>query len=214
MKRTNSGIDSFEIRWQAFNVIEIPKENYRDIKLIFKAEKPQNQSLTHFFDEYNGYSIFPKYFINNVNLTSWWNENRNLRFDEFDSNEINVLKIAIDSRNYAWLKMLYRQMLGHRVDIDLVKSLCCYKEEYFEGIIEEENEDVQLYGCSCGDRMCGYFPIQVIRSRDFICWRFYDSWRMRTLIFPIEAYEKAFEELMTFVRKEYEKRVVNLEIFQ
>ena len=135
-------------------------------------------------------------------MTKWWAEDfKKGAYGEFDSGMINMMKVGLDSNVYAWLKMLHHRMLGYLIDYDFLKSLNFYKEEDFEGIIEEENEDVQLYGCDhCGDRMCGYFPIQVIRNADFISWAFHADFDLRDFIFSYKEYEKAFEELMTFVK--------------
>ncbi|MFK7949572.1 MAG: hypothetical protein AB8G11_18415 [Saprospiraceae bacterium] len=209
MEETLSGIDKFEIRWQAFNCINVKQKNYIDSTYIFEAEKPKHQPLLDFYYEYQAYEIFPKYFINGKCFTTWWNEdvcNGNGSLDKAGGN-INMLLINFINEYYSWFKILIHRLLGNELDLEFMETLNMHESQNIQEIIEEENHDIQLFGCGiCADRGCGYFGMQTHRKNQYITWRFYGD-EIRDFVFVYDEYEKEFEEFIAINqgREQYRK---------
>ena len=71
--------------------------------------------------------------------------------------------------------------------------------------MEEENKDVFLFGCGCGDRDCVYFPIEVIRKENLISWHIPDRYRPLTFTFNYSLYKEEFQEFSNMIEKEAEE---------
>ena len=116
----------------------------------------------------------------------------------------------IDKVDFGLLAMHLKSHLGQLITLTDVlnlnsvksynlKSKMIYesdssKEKFINWILKEETtEPVNLYCCRiCGDRECGYFPLDITIEGDYIRWKFLDY--HKGFIFNKTQYEAAFDE--------------------
>jgi len=209
MKKTLSGIDEFKISWQAYDIPE--HNNPDDIWQLYEIRN-DNEPLIDFFKRNLKYVIIPKYFINGTDVALWWN----LHYYEskvLDTRLHHINSICVFHQTDFYLpslKLILFQLLGGKVDMSVLADLG-FKVDLdkvnWQQVIKEENEDVRLYCCGCcGDRMCGYFGVEISKENHLIRWKFHDY--TRDFIFDFDLYKKEFSEFYEYLN-EYEKFKVN-----
>ncbi len=205
MSKTTSDIDQFQIYWQAFDQKEFTvNKTETDIKWILYRVKAQEESLSQFIIENKDRIIIPKYFINGIDFSTWCNAN--LYGGEILDTPLHLQNalFVFHQGNYKFLpslKLTLYQLLGHKINLTKLKEFGFDLENKNINWLEierEENEDIPLYCCGCGDRMCGYFPLKITKKTHSIEWEF--SSEHPSFHFEINAYQKEFQELMDYLQ--------------
>lgn len=204
MRRTESGIDEFKLKWYLYSGRDESTGRSIDYRRRLIREKAPDEPLTEFFKENKkgeDYRIFLRYFINGVDFAFWYNLNYSISHLLGEDGGL-ISSFRLFGFNTAAGKIQTHRLKGNKLDLAFWKTLSLDEVSYSpEGIkkleeyFEEENKDIQLYGCGiCGDRDCGYFPLHIERKGKLIEWKIPHTY-LRTFRFDYEEYAKEFEEL-------------------
>lgn len=190
-------LDNFHISWQAFRMNEDWDE------WVFHVEKNHEESLMDFIRKNAEYTIIPKYIINGEDLATWLNTHH---YEEktIDSlgQYINTLHNSFFG-NYAHLpsfKLNLALFLGQEINLQNLTAFGfdTQMDTYdWKHLIKEVNTSVSLYGCNCGDRVCGFFPLYINKEENLIHWNLGEG--LPSYSFDYISYQKQFSELNTLL---------------
>ncbi|WP_291722835.1 hypothetical protein [Bernardetia sp.] len=214
--------DTFELKWSIYEYRRRKEDNTKKY-FHFIRHKEATESFTDFFSLLQGGKkyITSNYIINGVDFVQYVKiivsstiileaPNHSFNTLTFNFNASARRSTAEDYMSELYLPSLYitlKQILGKKIAYeDIVywlpdslemdkESLDNLRQEHYE----EESKDMQLYCCSqCGDRECGYYPLEISRDDTSIKWRFHEY--HRPFVFKSDEYEKSFTDFKEFVK--------------
>jgi hypothetical protein len=182
-------MDKFRISWQAFEKLS----DFGNPVGEFINEKSQDQSLTEFYLQNKDNVVLPKYFINDLELSLWLKLYVYRTSYQFENVEPIYVFYQSKHKHLPSLKMYLLSLLGIKINLPLLKEFGFNLNETridWNDVINQANKDAMLFCCPCGDRGCGYFPLEIKRQDDHISWKFDKN--MKAFTFGYEAYKNEF----------------------
>jgi hypothetical protein len=210
-------MDSIELVWKSYFYSKEKEEDDDEIvERRIARIKSSSQSLKTFIQEVTDSTdsyLSLEYKINDVFLEQWWAENivHCISFFE-EAAEVFTLYLNPwgDKKIYTpGLKLQLHKMLGKQISLGNLSEfgydLKSREKKDWDFFLEEENFDVQLYGCTaCLDRLCGYIPLFIKREEENITWTFkgkrFDVERDYSFTFNYQAYLNEFEALIDYIK--------------
>ena len=189
-----------ESRGYANETIKLPSQ---DLRTFIIEERKKNVE------------IFVDYVIDGVSFAFWVNVNLYKKYYIGESiranmcysfNHLTFKDIEAGNIDATYQKIILKKIIGQKVTLEdayaYYKKWDCSEEEMKNNAIDlvlEENMNTMLYcsGC-CGDRMCGYFDIEVYHKNGHIVW-LVDTYAKIKIAFEKNQYLQAFEEYTQLV---------------
>lgn len=202
MKRTENGIDHFELRWKSYEIIEKPSPGFVDASFRLQDELKPDENLNDFLlnARKKGHWVIPKYYFNGDDFTWWYNLNiiKKRILDEPGHNFNTIAWIHNTGKNIPWLKFHLARMHGQVFTKQEMSNLGIDLDEKAVAI---ENETVQIFCCCiCADRGCGGFDIIVTADDGLVTWSFPHDY-LRDFKFEYHQYSQQFHAYKRFVEQ-------------